>query len=281
MTAQTNDDQKRHAERFAAAHRDGPIVVLPNAFDVATARVIARRSPVAIGTTSAGIAWGLGYPDGELISRSEMLEAAKRIVEAVDIGVTLDMEAGYGDSPGEAAEMAVHVIEIGAIGINLEDVGNPSGSFAGRLLPVDQAAAKIAAVRAVAKDIGIELVINARTDTFRETGDQIAHAIERGNAYLEAGADCVFTPGIVDREGIARLVDALNGPLNVYATPTTPSVNKLAELGVRRVSVGCGPYQACLALVDRIARELLEDGIYDGFALNQLSVGEITTLLGS
>jgi 2-methylisocitrate lyase-like PEP mutase family enzyme len=274
------DEQRRHAECFATAQRNGPIIVLPNAFDVATARVIARRSPVAIGTTSAGIAWGLGHRDGELISRSEMLEAAKRIVEAVDIGVTVDIEAGYGDSPEEAAETAVHVIGIGAIGLNLEDVGNPSGSFAGRLLPVDQATAKIAAIRAVANDTGIKLVINARTDTFREAGDQIANAIERGNAYLEAGADCVFTPGIVDRDGIARLVDALNGPLNIYATPATPTVKELAELGVRRVSVGCGPYQACLALVDRITRQLLDDGLYDEFTLNQLSVAEITTLLG-
>jgi 2-methylisocitrate lyase-like PEP mutase family enzyme len=274
------DEQKRHAARFAAAHRDGPIVVLPNAFDVATARVIARRSPVAIGTTSAGIAWSLGYQDGELIARSEMLESAKRIVEAVDIGVTVDVEAGYGDSPEEAAETAVGVIGIGAIGINLEDVGSPAGSFAGRLLPVERAAAKIAAVRAVADDAGIELVINARTDTFREAGDQVAHAIERGNAYLEAGAGCVFTPGIVDRESIARLVEALNGPLNVYATPATPSVGELGELGVRRVSVGCGPYQACLALIDRITRQLLEDGVYDEFTFNQLSIGEITALLG-
>jgi 2-methylisocitrate lyase-like PEP mutase family enzyme len=272
-------EQVRQAARFSAAHREGPIVVLPNAFDVATARVIARRSPVAIGTTSAGIAWGLGYRDGELISRSEMLEAAKRIVEAVNVGVTVDIEAGYGDSPEEAAETAAHVIAIGGIGLNLEDVGNPSGSSAGRLLSVDQAAAKIAAVRTAANDSEIDLVINARTDTFREAGDQIANAIDRGNAYLEAGADCVFAPAIVDREGVARVVDGLSGPLNVYATPATPSVKELAELGVRRVSVGCGPYQACLALVDRLTRQLLEDGLYDEFTLNQLSVGEITTLL--
>jgi 2-methylisocitrate lyase-like PEP mutase family enzyme len=272
-------EQVREAALFAAAHRDGPIVVLPNAFDVATARVIARRSPIAIGTTSAAIAWGLGYPDGEVISRAEMFEVVKRIIASVDIGVTVDVEAGYGDDVDHAAETARLVIEAGAIGINLEDVGNRLGSFAGGLLPIEQAAAKIKAVRAVADDAGIELVINARTDTFREGGDSVAQAIERGNAYIEAGADCVFTPGVVDRNGIARLLAGLRGPLNIYATPETPGVKELASLGVRRVSVGCGPYQACLALVDRVAQQLLVDGSYDAFTDNQLSVGEIAALL--
>jgi 2-methylisocitrate lyase-like PEP mutase family enzyme len=272
-------EQVRQAARFSAAHREGPIVVLPNAFDVATARVIARRSPVAIGTTSAAIAWGLGYPDGEVIPRAEMLKAVERIIESVDIGITVDVEAGYGDGADDAAETARLVIEAGAIGINLEDVGNRSGSFAGGLLPIEQSAAKVEAVRGVADDAGVELVINARTDTFLQGGDQVAQAIERGNAYLEAGADCVFTPGIVDREGIARLVAGLSGPLNIYATPVTPGVKELAALGVRRVSVGCGPYQGCLALVDRVAQQLLADGLYDAFTENQLSVGEITTLL--
>jgi 2-methylisocitrate lyase-like PEP mutase family enzyme len=272
-------EQASKAARFAQAHRDGPIVVLPNAFDVATARVISRRSPIAIGTTSAGIAWGLGYPDGEVIPRAAMLEAVMRIIASVDVGVTVDVEAAYGDSQEAATETARLVIDAGGIGINLEDVSNGSSPRRSSLLPVEQAAAKVAAARAVADDAGIELVINARTDTFLDGGDPVAHAIERGNAYLDAGADCIFTPGIVDRDGITRLVTGLTGPLNVYAAPSTPHIKELAALGVRRISVGCGTYQACLALVDRATRDLLADGIYDEFTDNQLSVGEITKLL--
>jgi 2-methylisocitrate lyase-like PEP mutase family enzyme len=271
--------QAELAARFAAAHRDGPIVVLPNAFDVATARLIARRAPAAVGTTSAAIAAIAGYPDGEVIERDRMVRAIARIVAAVDIGVSADVEAGYGDEVDDARTIAARLLEIGVIGLNLQDTGHPSGRLAGGLLPVERARAKIAAIREVADRAGVPLVINARTDTFLEDGDQVAKAIERGNAYLEAGADCVFAPGIADRDGLARLVAGLNGPLNAYASPATPPVAELEALGVRRVSVGCGPYQACLALVDRATRELLESGRYDAFTGEQLSIGEMLDLL--
>jgi 2-methylisocitrate lyase-like PEP mutase family enzyme len=272
------DGQAARAAEFAAAHTSGPIVVLPNAFDVATARLIARREPVALGTTSAAIAAGLGYPDGEVVSRDEMIGVVERIVAAVPIGVTVDVEAGYGDTVEDAAETARRILEIGAIGLNIEDRGNPSGEHAGRLLPIEHAAAKIAAIRAIAEERGVPLVINARTDTFIEDGDQVARAIERGNAYLEAGADCVFTPGIVARDDIARAVAGLAGPLNIYASAATPPVSELSGLGVRRLSVGCGPYQACLALIDEAARQLLEDGRYEAFTADQLSSADLTAL---
>jgi 2-methylisocitrate lyase-like PEP mutase family enzyme len=271
--------QAELAARFAARHRQGPIVVLPNAFDVATARLIARREPAAIGTTSAAIAAIAGYPDGEAIGPDEMLRAIERIVAAVDIGVSADVEAGYGDEVEHAGTIAAGLLEIGVIGLNLQDTGHPSGRWAGGLLPVERAAAKIAAMREVADRAGVPLVINARTDTFLEDGDQVAKAIARGNAYLDAGADCVFAPGIVDRDGLARLVAGLNGPLNAYATAATPPVAELEALGVRRVSVGCGPYQACLALVDHASRELLDAGRYDAFTSEQLSIGEMLDLL--
>jgi 2-methylisocitrate lyase-like PEP mutase family enzyme len=271
--------QTRLAAEFRARHCEGSIVVLPNAFDVATARLIARHKPIAIGTTSGGTAAGLGYPDGELIDREQMLAAIARITMAVDVGVTADIEAGYGDETADAAWMTDRLIEIGAIGCNLQDTGNPRGQWAGGLLPLARASAKIEAVRNRAEQAGVPLVINARTDTFLEDGDQVASAIERGNAYLAAGADCVFVPGVSDAGGIARLVKGLNGPLNVYAGPATPPVSALEALGVRRLSVGCGPYQACLELVDRATSELLTTGQYDVFTNRQLSIGEITALL--
>jgi 2-methylisocitrate lyase-like PEP mutase family enzyme len=272
--------QRTLAAEFAARHQGSDLIVLPNAFDAATARLVATHHPVAVGTTSAGIAAGLGFADGERAPRELMLEAAARIVASVDVGVTVDIEAGYGDERADVRQTVAGVIAMGAIGCNIEDVGHPSGPWAGGLLPVERAMAKISAAREEADAAHVPLVINARTDTFLEPGDQVEHAIERGNAYLAAGADCVFAPGVGSVAGISRLVAGLRGPLNVYAGPGVPPVSELNRLGVRRVSVGCGPYQACLALIDRISRELLVFGRYDAFTGEQFSVAEMTALFG-
>jgi 2-methylisocitrate lyase-like PEP mutase family enzyme len=273
--------QQLLAVEFGRRHASGPIIVLPNAFDVATARIIARHGPVAIGTTSGAIAAGLGYRDGEHAPRNEMLDGVARIVDAVDIGVTADIEAGYGDDDGAITATVDRVLELGVIGINLQDTGHPNGRWRDRMLPRDRAVEKIAAARAAADAAGVALVINARTDTFLDPDvDPVEEAIARGNAYLAAGADCVFTPGIADHDGIARLVAALNGPLNAYAIPGTPNVGELTALGVRRVSVGCGPYQACLALIERATTQLLTEGRYDAFLDEHLPYGEMLALLG-
>ncbi|WP_053227451.1 isocitrate lyase/PEP mutase family protein [Solirubrobacter soli] len=235
------------AAEFAARHKDGPIVVVPNAFDVASARVMARLRPVAIGTSSMAIARGLGYDDGERIPRDEMLGAIKRIVDGVDVPVTADVEAGYGDAAGTAERL----LEIGVIGLNIEDARQ------GALLSVEDATANIAAIRRVA---GSNLVINARVDSWLDPGDDADVVVERGNAYLAAGADCVFAPGISD---VSSVVDRLDGPLNAYVSPATPSIPELEALGVRRVSVGNAPYDACLRLVERIATDLLTHGRFD------------------
>jgi 2-methylisocitrate lyase-like PEP mutase family enzyme len=237
------------AEEFAARHRDGPIVVVPNAFDVASAKVMAEARPVAIGTSSMAIARGLGYEDGEKIPRDEMLAAVKRIVDGVDVPVTADVEAGYGDAGGTAERL----LEIGVIGLNIEDADHRRGG----LLCVEDACANIAAIRAVA---GTRLVINARVDSWLETGDDAEIVIARGNAYLAAGADCVFAPGIAD---VTTVVDRLDGPLNAYVSAATPPIAELEALGVRRVSVGNAPYDACLRLVERITADLLTRGRFD------------------
>jgi 2-methylisocitrate lyase-like PEP mutase family enzyme len=237
------------AEEFAARHREGPIVLVPNAFDAGSAKVIARQRPEVIGTSSAGIAHSLGYEDGELIGQGTMLAAVERIVRAVDVPVTADVEAGYGDPAGTAERL----LEIGVIGLNLEDADHRHGG----LLPVQDACANIAAIRAVA---GTRLVINARVDSWLEEGDDAEIVIARGNAYLAAGADCVFAPGIGD---VTAVIDRLDGPLNAYVSAATPAVSELEALGVRRVSLGNSPYAACLRLVERITTELLTAGRYD------------------
>jgi 2-methylisocitrate lyase-like PEP mutase family enzyme len=260
------------------------MIVLPNAHDAASARIAAIRGPVAIGTTSAGIAWAAGYPDGERIPRDEMLNAVERIVRTVDVGVTADLEAGYGDAPEVAAATAEAALEIGVVGLNLQDTGHPAGEHANGMLPLELAAEKIAAVRAAAERKEVELAINARTDVFllglgTDVESRVAEASRRGRAYLDAGADCVFVPGAVDAETIMSLVEAIAGPVNVYALPGVPPANELERLGVRRVSVGCGPYQACLRLLDEATTELLERGTYDTFATAHMPFPEAQLLL--
>lgn len=278
------DQQRELARAFRLRHSDGRIIALPSAFDVASARLVARHDPVAIGTTSGGVAWAAGCPDGEQITRQEMLDAIARIVRAVDVGVSADIEAGYGDQPEDAAATAEGVIDCGAIGLNLEDGGNPHGPHAGALLEPEQAAAKVAAIREVAEGERIELVINARTDVFLlglggDERDRVDMAVERGNAYLDAGADCVFVPGATTPSAIKALVEGIRGPLNIYALPGVPNVAELDRLGVTRVSVGGGPYQACLALLEEIAAGLLVEGSYEPFLARQLTFAEVQELL--
>jgi 2-methylisocitrate lyase-like PEP mutase family enzyme len=284
MLRMTNETQRALAVALRARHRDGPIIVLPNAHDVVSARIAAARRPVALGTTSAGMAWAAGYPDGERIPREEMLAAVERVVRAVDVGVTADLEAGYGDTPEAAADTAAAALEIGVVGLNLQDTGQAGGAYADGLVPIELMAEKLAAVRDVAERQGIELAINARTDVFLfghggDDDSRIEEAARRGRAYLDAGADCAFVPGAVAADTIARLVAAIDGPINVYALPRVPPVSELNRLGVRRVSVGCGPYQACLRLLEEATAELLERGTYDTFTAAHLPYPDVQQLL--
>lgn len=258
--------------------------MLPNAHDVASARIAAARRPAAVGTTSAGMAWAAGYPDGECIPRDEMLAAIERVVRSIDVGVTADLEAGYGDAPEAAAETAAAGVQLGVVGLNLQDTGSPEGAYADGLLPMELAASKVAAARDITRRADVQLVINARTDVFvlglaDSEEERIEQAARRANAYLAAGADCAFVPGPVDARTISKLVAAIHGPLNVYALPGVPPAPELERLGVRRVSVGCGPYQACLRLLETVTAELLEQGTYDAFATDHLPYLEAQRLL--
>ena len=173
------------------------------------------------------------------------------------------MEAGYGDAPEDAAATASGVLEVGAVGLNLEDLSDAGDD----LLPIEAYVAKIAAIRQVAADSGVPLVLNARTDVFLgavgEPATRLERAIERGRAYLDAGADCIFVPGVTDPRLIGALVDALDGRVSVLAVPGSPSLTELATLGVSRISVGSGPYRAALALTRLIAEEAYGVGSLD------------------
>ena len=196
---------RARAERLRALHVPGRPLVLVNAWDAASAVLIARAGAKAVATTSAGAANALGYADGQHLTRSEMLAAVAPIARAVELPVTADMEAGYGDDPEAAAATANGVLDAGAVGLNLEDTSDRSGE---ELLPIDEFVAKIAAVRAVGVERGVPLVLNARTDVFiGAVGDpatRLDRAVERGLAYLAAGADCIFVPDAPDGDTIGR-----------------------------------------------------------------------------
>ncbi len=273
-------DQRARAIRLRALHHGADILVLPNAWDVATARIFAASGAAAIATTSGGIAAALGHPDGEQVSCENMLTVIARIAEAVTVPVTADIESGYASSSAGVATVIQAVLETGAVGVNLEDADH---HHAGPLVDMALHVAKIRAARGAADRAGVPLVINARTDVFLAAvgpqEDRLPCAIRRANAYLDAGADSAFVPGVRDAETIASLAREIEGPLNILAGPGVPPVADLHGLGVARVSVGSGPARAALALVQRIARELLGQGSYQAFCEQQLSQDDITALL--
>ncbi|HZI21125.1 MAG TPA: isocitrate lyase/phosphoenolpyruvate mutase family protein [Gemmatimonadales bacterium] len=254
--------ERVRAEALRVLHTGPRMLVLPNAWDVVTARLVEDAGFSAIATTSAGVAWAWGYPDGERISRAEMLSTVARIAAAVRVPVTADMEGGYGATAAAAAETARGVIAAGAVGLNLED-GTPSGSLMDLPLHVE----RIRAAREAGESAGVPLVINARTDAFEvkewDAGRRFTEAVRRANAYRAAGADCLFVPHVSDGATIGRLAREITGPLNVIAGPPAPPLGELERLGVRRASLGPRLVQAALGLVRRMATELRERGTYD------------------
>lgn len=255
--------QNAMVDTFRAMHRGPKILLLPNVWDVASARVVEDAGFGALATTSAGIAFSLGYPDGQKIKPEEMLARVERIVRLVKVPVSADMEAGYGDRPEDASRTARAVIDAGAVGMNLEDgTDDPQHPLVELALQLE----KIRAVREAALASGILLVLNARTDVYlSQVGapeTRYDETLRRLLAYRDAGADCVFVPGLRDPDTIARLVNDVQCPLNILAGPGSPSVPELEKLGVARVSLGSAPIRATLGLLRRMVEELNSTGTY-------------------
>ena len=255
--------QKEKAMDFRSMHRSGDILVLANAWDIPSARIFEQAGFPAIGTSSAAIAISLGYPDGQKITRDEMLQVVERIVKSVSIPVTADMEAGYGESATAVADTAKRVIAAGAIGLNIEDsTKRPDHP----LFDVEAQVRKIAEIRKIRDRSDVPLVINARTDVLilgqGDKSSRLEEAIDRGNAYNDAGADCFFPVGAIDSQTISEITRHVRCPINILATNGVPSVPELKSLGVQRVSVGSGPARATFGLVRKIAHELRESGTY-------------------
>jgi 2-methylisocitrate lyase-like PEP mutase family enzyme len=208
-----------------------------------------------------------------------MLQVVRRIAAVVAVPVSADLEAGYGPGPEAMARTARDLVAAGAVGLNLEDA---RGRARRRLLPLAAQVERVRAVREAGQAIGVPVVINARTDTFHfvKAARAPGEAVERGNAYLEAGADCVFVPFVREKEIIAQLVKGIRGPVNILAAPGAPTVGELAALGVRRVSVGSAPMRATLGLTRRIARDLRERGTYEAIQEWAVPFEELQQLFG-
>ena len=267
------------ARQFLALHRAARGFVMPNAWDAGTAILLAEAGFEAIGTTSAGIAFSLGKPDFNVrdsrlaVSREETLDAVQRIASAVAIPVNADLEAGYGDTPEEVAESVRLAIATGAAGCNIEDTDGRTGKLHDEAEAVERIAAAAYAVRTS----GQGFVLNARTDAFQHAGpDALREAVRRCNRYLEAGAHCVFTPGVAYAERARLLVREIAGPLNLVVglNEAASSAQALIDVGVKRISVGSAFARAALGAFLRAAREVKEHGTF-GFANDAIAFKEI------
>ncbi|WP_030560767.1 isocitrate lyase/PEP mutase family protein [Streptomyces aureocirculatus] len=281
MTNQNATAVAASAPAFRALHTPGSPLVLPNAWDVASARIVRVAGARAVATTSAGLAWALGTADGDRLTRERALTAVAAIVDAVDVPVTADIESGYARDAAGVADTVRAVVDAGAVGVNIEDSRRGAGE---PLRPLAEQSERIAAARKAADAAGVELFVNARVDTYlRGVGDgpdaRVALTLERAAAFLAVGADGVFVPGAVDPVTVQALVEGIDGPVNVMAGPGAPTVAELAALGVARVSVGSGIAQAAHALVREAATELLTEGTY-GTLAGGLDYAELNELFG-
>jgi 2-methylisocitrate lyase-like PEP mutase family enzyme len=259
----SNLDQPQKAQAFLAMHSGGGALLLPNIWDVASARIIEEAGFPALATTSAGVAFAQGYPDGQKIPSDVMIAAVAQIARSVSLPVTADVEAGYGTKPEDVARTARAVITAGAVGMNFEDApGHARQPLVDLTLQVE----KIRAIREAADQASVPLVLNARTDVYLLQVGQAAkrydETVRRLSAYHDAGADCVFAPGLRDAATIGRLVADLQCPVNILAGPGSSSVAELTALGVKRISLGSGPMRAALGLLRRLAKELKTAGTY-------------------
>lgn len=244
-------------------HTGTSAVLLPNVWDVASAGIIEEAGYQAIATTSAGIAFAQGFPDGQKIPGDQMITAIAHIASAVRVPVTADVEAGYGQRPDDAARTARGVIESGAVGMNFEDA---TGDGDHPLTELTLQLERIQAIRETADELRVPIVLNARTDVYLlqigEPSRRYDEAVRRLSAFRDAGADCVFVPGVRDAETIGRIVADLKCPVNILGVPGSPPVPELVKLGVKRISLGSGPMRSSLGLLRRLAEEVKTSGTY-------------------
>jgi 2-methylisocitrate lyase-like PEP mutase family enzyme len=273
--------QAQKASRLLELHHGDKPLVLINAWDAASAAMVEHCGLPAIATSSAALANALGYADGQHLPWVQMLETVGRVCRAVKAPVTADIEAGFA-SDLKALETSIQqIIAAGAVGVNLEDA-LPGHIGRGPLYPLPEQVARIQAARRAADAEKIHLVINARVDAYWQAGVQsheaMRNTLERGKAYLEAGCDCVFIPGLSNAEHIRTVIDHLRAPINILAGPGVPPIPELAKLGVKRVSYGSGPHRAAMGLLRRMADEARTSGTYKTLTDGAVPYAEINGL---
>ena len=277
------NNQTEKGARFLRSHREPGIVVLPNAWDVASAIMMVEAGFSAIATTSAGIAFAMGLPDGQFITRDRMLESVAQIVAAVPVPVTADLEGGYGPGPEDVATTVRGAINVGAVGCNIEDSCDKADI---PLFDIELACDRIRAGAETARSSNIPFVLNARVDPYLVRPGlataNFTEAVKRANAYRAAGADCVFVLGPMDEETIGKLVREIDSPLNVLgargSATRSLSVADLERLGIKRVSIGGSLSTAALGFVQRALRELHESGTFS-YAETALSHSEVNAVM--
>ena len=251
--------QQDKAVLFTSLHVAGAPLVLFNAWDAGSARAVAEAGAQAIASGSWSVAAANGFGDGEHLPLALALDNLRRMVAAVDLPLTVDLESGYGETPDAVAATVAAALEAGAVGCNLEDSFPADGS----LRPAADQAARLAAVRAAAERAGVALFVNARTDVFFQApadahdAAMVDAALERARAYADAGASGLFVPGVVAEALIARIAKDSPLPVNVMVMPATPPRARLAELGVARISHGPGPYRSAMQWLAQAARDAM------------------------
>jgi 2-methylisocitrate lyase-like PEP mutase family enzyme len=278
MTQMHLKSQKEKAEDFRALHHEKRILILPNGWDVPSARVFEDAGFPAIATSSAGMLVSLGYPDGEVIGRDEFVSAVGRIARILSVPLSADVVAGFGKTTKEVLVTVKAILKTGAVGINIEDFTHATK----KLYPIERQMENVRAIRKLGEITGIPLVINARTDALRfAEGDEAARfkeAVRRATAYRDAGADCVYPMGLTDAASIGNFVKALDCPINVMVRKGLPPIGELERLGVARVSFGPGPSYAAMGLLKRAAKEVLERGTYENLIEGAITFDELNAL---
>ena len=270
--------QKEKAEDFRALHHGKRILILPNGWDVPSARLFEDAGFPAIATSSAGMLVSLGYPDGEVIGRTEFVSAVGRIARVLSVPLSADVVAGFGKTTKEVLVTVKAILKTGAVGINIEDFTHATK----KLYPIERQVENLKAIRKLGETTGIPLVINARTDALRfaegDEGARLKEAVRRATAYRDAGADCVYPMGLVDADSITNFVKALDFPINVMVRKSLPPISELQRLGVARVSFGPSPSYAAMGLLKRAAKEVLEKGTYENLIEGAITFDELNAL---
>jgi len=264
--------QIARARDFAALHRAGNPIVLANVWDAGSARILQASGARAIATTSAGVAWSLGYPDGNRVPRGEVLEALARIAKAVEIPLTADIENGYGATPDAVSETIRGCVEVGVVGVNIED----------SLRPVDEQLLRLETARSAAEATGVSVFINSRIDThvLGNIGgsEWLDETVRRAVAYSEVVANGVFVLGALRAESIQALTSAISLPVNVAFGPGTLSLDELAAAGASRISAGSSIAEAAYSVVQDWALALRNETNANPFTTPSLSWAALNRL---